>query len=143
MKYDNLKNQVDREAASFKSAEDHATYHLQMAHAVLFEEFEGSDHAQILSRIETLISATTTHPQKLGLINYEGDCLKAIKMFNGKFRIIDQWHEELDIFTRLDLLKFVTGETRIKDSRGNVYYYPDAHTDAKPGAEKLDMFIFG
>lgn len=40
----NLREKVEEESSQFKSATDHAIYHLNMAHAVLFEKFEGRNN---------------------------------------------------------------------------------------------------
>ena len=143
MERDHLIKKIANEASQFISADSHAVYHLQLAYTVVFEEFEGTDYNGILSSIEKIINSIDRAQISLGLINYEGDVLQASRMFNGKFRIIDQWHEEVAVLDRIGLIKFITGTIRISDSRGTQYHYPDAHQDSKPSAEKLDKFIFG
>ena len=50
MKKKNLLQRVVEESSKFNSSEEAALDHLKMAHATLFESFEGRNHKQILSR---------------------------------------------------------------------------------------------
>ena len=77
---------------------------------------------------------------KIGLINYEGNCLEAIK--NGDLIYIkDQYGVELRVITPIDLLNFIDGEFDIVDSRGKKWNYPSESEDSKPRMSKVYEFL--
>lgn len=77
---------------------------------------------------------------KIGLINYEGNCLEAIK--NGDLIYIkDQYGVELRVITPMGLLNFMDGEFDIVDSRGNKWNYPSESEDSKPRMSKVYEFL--
>ena len=57
--------------------------------------------------------------KKLGLINYEGDCLRAIKK-GDKIIIKDQHGKELETTNVRGLLEFLDGYRDISDSEGKL-----------------------
>ena len=81
-----------------------------------------------------------TTMNKIGLINYEGNCLEAIK--NGDLIYIkDQYGVELRVITPMGLLNFMDGEFDIVDSRGKKWYYPSESEDSKPRMSKVYEFL--
>ena len=81
-----------------------------------------------------------TTMNKIGLINYEGNCLEAIK--NGDLIYIkDQYGVELRVITPIDLLNFIDGEFDIVDSRGKKWNYPSESEDSKPRMSKVYEFL--
>ena len=77
---------------------------------------------------------------KLGLINYEGDCLRAIKK-GDKIIIKDQHGEELETTNVKGLLEFLDGYRNITDSEGKSWDYNEVHKDAKPKYSKIYEFL--
>lgn len=77
---------------------------------------------------------------KLGLINYEGDCLVAIKDGNG-ITIKDQHGVELRKVSVEELYGFIDGLINIVDSKGKSWNYPSEHKDAKPSYSKIYHFV--
>ena len=81
-----------------------------------------------------------TTMNKIGLINYEGNCLEAIK--NGDLIYIkDQYGVELRVITPMGLLNFMDGEFDIVDSRGNKWNYPSESEESKPKMYKVYEFL--
>ena len=78
--------------------------------------------------------------KKLGLINYEGDCLTAIKE-GDHFSIVDQWKEEVAYLSSTEFNEFIDGTISILDSRGKSWYYPEHHIDARPSLAKIYEFL--
>jgi hypothetical protein len=76
----------------------------------------------------------------LGLINYEGDCLKAIKD-GDKVKIKDQHGKTLQIITLEELFDFFDGLIDITDSEGKVWNYPSESKESKVKYVKLYNFI--
>ena len=77
---------------------------------------------------------------KLGLINYEGSCLTAIKK-RTDFVIRDQYGVVVDILGADELLQFVTGKRDIADSHGRVWNCAQEHREAKPKLKDVYEFI--
>jgi hypothetical protein len=78
--------------------------------------------------------------KKLGLINYEGDCLRAIKK-GDKIIIKDQHGKELETTNVRGLLEFLDGYRDITDSEGKLWVYREEHQDAKPKLSKIYDFL--
>jgi len=78
--------------------------------------------------------------KKLGLINYEGDCLRAIKK-GDKIIIKDQHGQELETTNVKGLIEFLDGYRDITDSEGKLWIYRDVHQDAKPKISKIYDFL--
>lgn len=77
---------------------------------------------------------------KLGLINYEGNCLEAIK--HGDFIFIkDQYGVDLRVITPPALLEFMLGEFDIVDSRGKIWNYPSQSEESKPKMPRVYEFL--
>jgi two-component SAPR family response regulator len=113
-----------------------------MAHAVLFEEFMGSDHDGVLSAIIEIINKIDHGPNSLEILNSEGPVLKLVRVNINSFKVIDQWKEEVVTLNRAEVLAFISGEVKITDSRNNQYYYPDCSMSMKPDTAKLDHFLY-
>jgi len=77
---------------------------------------------------------------KLGLVNYEGDCLRAVKK-GDKIIIKDQHGEDLETTNVRGLLEFLDGNRNITDSEGKLWDYNDVHKDAKPKHSKIYEFL--
>ena len=77
---------------------------------------------------------------KLGLINYEGDCLRAIKK-GDKIIIKDQHGKELETTNVRGLLEFLDGRRDITDSEGKLWDYNGVHHEAKPKPSKVYDFL--
>lgn len=78
--------------------------------------------------------------KKLGLINYEGDCLKAIKEGN-MVKIIDQYGETVNVLTKQEVLLFVDGSLEIIDSKNKTWNYTKESKEAKPTVEEIVDFL--
>jgi hypothetical protein len=78
--------------------------------------------------------------KKLGLINYEGDCLRAIKK-GDKIIIKDQYGKELETTNVKGLCEFLDGYREITDSEGKLWIYGDIHKDAKPSLSMIYDFL--
>jgi hypothetical protein len=77
----------------------------------------------------------------LGLINYEGDCLKLVKD-NGTLHIKDQYSQTvMQNATVENVYEFVTGNVDIVDSKGKAWHFPLEHENAKPSLFKLHEFL--
>jgi len=78
--------------------------------------------------------------KSLGLINYEGDCLKAVKE-NNELHIIDQYGKTVETFTSTQFFDFIDGIVDITDSKGKSWNYPSEHRDAKPSVGTIYNFV--
>ena len=86
----------------------------------------------------------------LGLINYEGDCLKAYNLAGSLF-IKDQYgkmvsnphfkDEHGDEFTPEQFYAFIDGFINIVDSKGKSWNFPSEHKDAKPSYSMIYNFV--
>jgi hypothetical protein len=79
--------------------------------------------------------------KKLGLINYEGDCLRAVKINNYQVEIQDQYGETCATLMIDELYAFIDGDFDITDSQGKQWNYPKEHKDAKPSHSKVYQFV--
>ena len=76
----------------------------------------------------------------LGLINYEGDCLKAIRS-EGQLIIKDQYGSVVDTLSPEQLYEFIDGSRDIVDSNGKSWNFPSESREAKPTNVKVYKFI--
>lgn len=76
----------------------------------------------------------------LGLINYEGDCLKAIKE-DGSIIIKDQYGFAVDTLSPEQLFAFVDGLINIVDSKGKSWNFTKESKDAKPSYSMIYNFV--
>lgn len=79
--------------------------------------------------------------KRLGLINYEGDCIYAKKTPEGNILIYDQYNSLIDVADFLEMSNWIEGVIPFKDSKGKEWFYPDAHKEAKPTIEDIFNFI--
>ena len=78
--------------------------------------------------------------KRLGLINYEGDCLYAIKDDYG-ITIKDQYGVDIQKVSVEELYGFIDGLINITDSKGKTWNYPSEHKDAKPSYSMIYHFV--
>jgi hypothetical protein len=78
--------------------------------------------------------------KKLGLINYEGDCLKAI-IENNEILISDQYGEIVQKFDVPQFYGFIDGLINVIDSKGKSWNYPGESKDAKPSYSMIYHFV--
>jgi len=77
----------------------------------------------------------------IGLINYEGDVIKAYKIKEKEFILIDYHGELIDLYSYAKLVDFLNGETSITISSGEVYNYLEQHPNARPNPQTLTDFL--
>lgn len=87
-----------------------------------------------------LEEAERTPMNRISLINYEGDCLRAIKK-GSTIVIKDQYGEELAQWTLEEFQKFISGGLEIADSRGKSWNFKSEHRDARPSDRQLEQFM--
>jgi hypothetical protein len=78
--------------------------------------------------------------KRLGLINYEGDCLSAIKE-SDHFSILDQWGEEVAYLSQEEFNEFIDGSLHITDSRGKSWCFTEHHIDARASLTRIYDFL--
>jgi hypothetical protein len=78
--------------------------------------------------------------KKLSLINYEGDCLRAVND-NGEILIKDQYGETINTVTVEELYAFIDGLINFVDSKGKSWHYPSESKDAKPSSSMIYHFV--
>jgi hypothetical protein len=76
----------------------------------------------------------------LGLLNFEGDVVRAYKKYD-EFIIVDDHLEIIEEWDSLKMFEFTRGDFSVMTSYGKEYRYTDWGQDCKPGSEKLDLFI--
>jgi len=78
----------------------------------------------------------------LGLLNFEGDAVRAYKLPDGdNFIIIDDRMEVIAEWDSLEIFEFTRGDFTVTTSYGKEYRYTDWNDDAKPRKSVLDVFI--
>ena len=77
---------------------------------------------------------------KLGLINYEGDCIYAVKT-GSDYKMYDQWNTELAVWNHDEFTQFIEGFRWIEDSRGKSWNYLNESIEARPSIHRLMEFI--
>lgn len=78
----------------------------------------------------------------LGLLNFEGDVVRAYKKEDGNnYIIVDDHLEVIAEWDNLEMFEFTRGDFSVTTSYGREYRYTDWNKDCKPPKEKLDMFI--
>lgn len=80
--------------------------------------------------------------EKLGLINYEGDCLSAVRDDgSGEILIVDQYREPVEHLTLNDFYRFLDGSLEIKDSKGRSWNFANEHRDAQAKPTDICKFV--
>ncbi len=78
----------------------------------------------------------------LGLLNFEGDAVRAYKLPDGdNFIIVDDHMEVIAEWDSLEIFEFTRGDFTVTTSYGKEYRYTDWNDDAKPRKSVLDVFI--
>jgi hypothetical protein len=138
--------------SSFEDVKDENFHKLRKKYIKVSEELEGYVYSKIDSiqnEIDkyydeiyelTQSEEKTLFPEKLGLINYEGDCLVAIKSDNVII-IKDQYGVELQTITVPELYGFIDGLINIVDSKGKWWNFQSEHKDAKPSYSMIYNFV--
>jgi hypothetical protein len=80
--------------------------------------------------------------KSLGLLNFEGDVLKAYYLpTSDSFLIVDDQGKYIKSLSKKELEKFFNGDIELTTSYGKTYNYANEHQNAKPKQEKIDEFI--
>ena len=80
--------------------------------------------------------------EKLGLINYEGDCLSAVRDDgSGEILIIDQYRQPVERLTLTDFYRFLDGSLEITDSKGKSWNFANEHKDAQAKPANICKFV--
>ena len=78
----------------------------------------------------------------LGLLNFEGDAVRAYKKPDGdRYIIVDERLEIIAEWDSLEIFEFIRGDFAVTTSYGKNYRYTDWNDDCKPRKEVLDLFI--
>jgi hypothetical protein len=78
----------------------------------------------------------------LGLLNFEGDAVRAYKLPDGdNYIIVDDHMEVIAEWDSLEIFEFTRGDFTVTTSYGKEYRYTDWNDDAKPRKSVLDVFI--
>lgn len=77
----------------------------------------------------------------LGLINYEGDCLRAKKKSMNEYVIKDQHNVKLTTWDLNQFCDFLDGKLEITDSHGKTWNYQKEDNESKPKIMELVLFI--
>jgi hypothetical protein len=80
--------------------------------------------------------------KRLGLLNFEGDVLKAYHIPTANiFLIIDDHGHIVESCTKKQLIEFLEGTKEITTSYGRTYNFAKEHENAKPTQEKIDEYL--
>ncbi len=80
--------------------------------------------------------------KRLGLLNFEGDVLKAYHLpTNNTYLIVDDRGNFIQTLTKNKLQKFFSGEIELTTSYGKTFNYANEHENAKPRQEQIDEFL--
>jgi len=78
----------------------------------------------------------------LGLLNFEGDAVRAYKKIDGdNFIIVDDHMEIIAEWDSLEIFEFTRGDFSVTTSYGKDFKYTDWNNDCKPKKQDLDIFI--
>jgi hypothetical protein len=80
--------------------------------------------------------------KKLGLLNFEGDVLKAYHIPTANiFLIADDHGHIVESCTKTQLIEFFEGKKEITTSYGKTYNFSKEHENAKPTQEKIIEYL--
>jgi hypothetical protein len=80
--------------------------------------------------------------KSLGLLNFEGDVLKAYHIPTANiFLITDDHGFIVESCTKQQLINFFEGEKEITTSYGRTYNFTKEHENAKPSQEQINTFL--
>jgi hypothetical protein len=78
----------------------------------------------------------------LGLLNFEGDAVRAYRKIDGdNFIIVDDHMEIIAEWDSLEIFEFTRGDFAVTTSYGKDFKYTDWNDDCKPRKQDLDIFI--
>lgn len=77
----------------------------------------------------------------IGLINYEGNCLKAVASPRGNIVIYDSFDELCEIMDVYEFLDFIDGKVSVFDSEGKDWTFTEHPKEARPSFTDLYNFI--
>lgn len=78
----------------------------------------------------------------LGLLNFEGDAVRAYRKIDGdNFIIVDDHMEIIAEWDSLEIFEFTRGDFSVTTSYGKDYKYTEWNDDCKPRKQDLDIFI--
>lgn len=79
---------------------------------------------------------------KLSLLNYEGDVLRAYHIPLAKcFLIIDDQKQIVESLKKQELIEFLEGKREITTSYGKTYDFSKEHEGAKRTSEEINEFL--
>lgn len=80
--------------------------------------------------------------KRLGLLNFEGDVLKAYHLpTSNTYLIVDDHGNFIQTLTKKKLQKFFSGKIELTTSYGKTFNYAKEHENAKPRQEQIDEFL--
>jgi hypothetical protein len=77
----------------------------------------------------------------IGLINYEGDALKLLKINSNEFVIYDQWDSIVEVLTFEELCDWFDGSFPLFDSQGKSWIYTEHSRESKQRTFNLINYI--
>ena len=77
----------------------------------------------------------------LGLLNFEGDVLRAYKLDKTEYVIVDDYHEIIEFTNTKGVIFIMNGGKSITTSYGRTYTIPNEHENARPSDEQLRSFL--
>jgi hypothetical protein len=84
---------------------------------------------------------TTKIIESLDLINSEGAILKAHKIENDLFVLVDEWKKVVDVLDGLQMFEYTRGDFDIKDTSGRYWNYKTLPMGMGKSQDELDKFI--
>jgi hypothetical protein len=133
---------IEADSKYYRSAEEQIVEYLSLAQALIHDTYpHTTKESSLVKSLEVIINKITKSNVSLELVNSEGPVLTAIRKSDGKFSIIDQWTNEVGVFTKIEFMSFLLGETRLTDSSGTRYCYPDLSIHGKANAKQIIAFI--
>jgi hypothetical protein len=137
-----ISKRLSEDAKYYRSSEDQIVDYLTLAQSLIAETYQSENSKNSLTKsISSIINKITKSSISLELVNSEGPVLTAIRLPDGKFSIIDQWTHEICTFNKIEFMSFLLGETRLTDSKGHRYYYPELSVHGKANAKQIISFI--
>ena len=77
----------------------------------------------------------------LGLLNFEGDVLRAYKLGVSDYVIVDDYHEIIEFTNTKGIIYIMNGGKSLTTSYGRTYTIPNEHQNARPSEEQLRSFL--
>lgn len=121
---------------------NHAISLIKEAHEIVDYQLSDLAKQQVLPKLESVLKVLQNSSKRLVLLNYEGPVLTLVQE-GSHFSVIDQWNTEVSHLARHEVLSFISGESKIRDSKGTHYTYPEHSINAKPTPMVIDLFLYG